>query len=62
MTFGRAAFQIWMALIIHVVQQANRFPKIDIVTTQLREMLHRIGDRIAMFSQTFGLDPFVQDV
>jgi hypothetical protein len=43
------------------VEQANRFPKIHIFTAQLREMLHRISDRIAMFPQTLGLDPFVQD-
>src|SRR4029450_4317797 len=28
----------------------------------MREMLHRISDRIAMFPQTLGLDPFVQDL
>src|SRR6266536_3774878 len=64
MSFGCAVSHVWMALVIHVVQQANRLPKIDIVSRPAKrgEMLHRISDRIAMFPQTFGLDPFVQDL
>jgi hypothetical protein len=62
MTIDRAVFRVWMALVIHVVEQADRLPKVDIVPAQLREMLHRISDRIAMFPQTFGLDPFVKDI
>jgi hypothetical protein len=50
-----------MTLVIHVVEQANRFPKIAIFSAQIREMAHRIGDRIAVFPQTLGLDPFVQN-
>jgi hypothetical protein len=62
MTFGRAAFEIGVTLIIHVVQQSNGFPKIGIFAAQLGKMLHRIGDRIAMFAQAFGLHPLVQDL
>jgi hypothetical protein len=43
------------------VQQTDRFPKIDIFTAQLREILHRIGNRVTMLSQTFGFDPFVEN-
>jgi hypothetical protein len=62
MTFDCAVFRIWMALVIHIVKQANRLPKIDIFPAQSRKMSHGIGDRIAMLPQTFGLDPLVQNV
>ena len=60
-TFDRAVLLIRVALVIHVVQQADGFPKIDICAAQLREMFHRISDRVAMFSQAFRLDPFVEN-
>jgi hypothetical protein len=50
-----------MPLIIHVMQQPDSFPEIGVFAAQLSEMLHRIGDRIAVFPQTFGLDPVVQN-
>jgi hypothetical protein len=30
MTFGRAVFRVWMALVIHVVEQANRLPQVRV--------------------------------
>ncbi|MFL6553594.1 MAG: hypothetical protein ACJ8LV_09540 [Chthoniobacterales bacterium] len=42
------------------MQQSDGFPEIGVFAAQLREMFHRIGDRIAVFAQTFGLDPVVQ--
>ena len=62
MAFGRAAFKIWMAFIIHVVQQAHGLPKIGIFAAQLRKMFHRISDCVAMFLQAFGLDPLVENI
>ena len=62
MAFGRAAFEIRVTLVIHVVQQAHRFPKIGIFAAQLRKMFHRIGNCVAMFSQAFGLDPVVKNM
>ena len=59
--FGGAAFEIRMPLVIHVMQQSDGFPEIGVFAAQLREMLHRISDRIAVFPQAFGLDPVVQD-
>src|SRR6266853_6757032 len=53
---------IRVTLIIHVVQQTDCLPKIDIFTAQLREMLHRICHRVAMFSKAFGLDPLVENI
>ena len=35
--------------------------KIDIFTAHLRKMFHRVGDRVTMFSQTFRMDPLVQN-
>jgi hypothetical protein len=61
MAFGGAAFEIRMPLVIHVMQQSDGFPQICVFAAQLREMLHRIGDRIAVFPQAFGLHPVVQD-
>jgi hypothetical protein len=49
-----------MPLVIHVVQQSDGFPEIGVFAAQLREMLHRISDCIAVFPQTFGLHPVVQ--
>ena len=59
--FGRTPFQVRVTLIVHIVQQSDRFPKVHILTMQLRELLHRIGDGVTMFSQAFRLDPFVED-
>jgi hypothetical protein len=42
------------------VQQSDGFPEIGVFAAQLREMLHRIGDCIAVFPQAFGLHPVVQ--
>jgi hypothetical protein len=50
-----------MPLVIHVVQKPDGFPEIGVRAAALREVLHRIGDGIAMSPQTFGLDPFVED-
>src|SRR5207249_6491303 len=58
---SRALVMIWVALVIHVVQQADRLPKIDIRTAKRRKILHRISNRIAMFPQTFRLDPIVKN-
>src|SRR4030095_9652495 len=52
----------WMAFIIHVVQQAHCFPKVGIFAAQLGKMLHRVSDGIAMFPQTLGLDPIMQNI
>src|SRR5205823_2878142 len=60
MTFGSAALEIRMPLVIHVMQQSDGFPDICVFAAQLREMLHRIGDCIAVFAQAFGLDAVVQ--
>ena len=60
MAIGGAAFEIRMPLVIHVVQQSDGLPQIGVFAPQLRKMLHRIGDGIAVFSQTFRLDPVVQ--
>jgi hypothetical protein len=49
-----------MPLIIHVMQQSDSFPEIGVLAAQLREMLHRISDCIAVFAQAFGLHPVVQ--
>jgi hypothetical protein len=62
MACGRAAFEIGVTLIIHVVQQSHGFPKIGIFAAQLREMFHRIGNCVAMFSQAFGFDPVVENI
>jgi hypothetical protein len=43
------------------MQQSDGFPQIGVFAAQLREMLHRISDCIAVFPQTFGLDPVVQN-
>src|SRR6266403_371715 len=63
MAFGCAPFQIRMTLIIHVVQQTDRFPKIGIFSRPAKrgEVLHRIGNRVTMLSQTFGFDPFLEN-
>src|SRR6059058_4732679 len=58
---GRALLMVWMALVIHVVQQADRLPKIDIRAAKRCEMLHRVSNRVAMFSQAFRLDPIVKN-
>src|ERR1700682_6014561 len=50
-----------MTLLIHVVQEADRFPKIDIFTAPLREMFHRIGDGVTVFTQALRLDPLVEN-
>src|SRR5712691_12731229 len=50
-----------MPLVIHIVEQTYGLPKIDIFAAQFGEMLHRIGNRVAMFSQAFGLHPFVEN-
>ena len=60
--FGRAVFQIGVTLVIHVVQQSYRFPKIGILAAQVRKMFHRICNGVAMFPQAFGLDPVVQNI
>src|SRR5438477_11366809 len=59
--FGRAAFEIRMPLVIHVMQQSDGFPEIGVFAAQLREMSHRISDRITVFPETFGVDPLVQN-
>src|SRR5436190_13015215 len=59
--FGRAAFEIRMPLVIHVMQQSDGFPEIGAFAAQLREMSHRISDRITVFPETFGVDPLVQN-
>src|SRR6266403_1111618 len=63
MAFGCAPFQIRMTLIIHVVQQTDRFPKTGIFSRPAKrgEVLHRIGNRVTMLSQTFGFDPFLEN-
>src|SRR5438874_11996742 len=61
MAFCRAAFEIRVTLIIHVVQQPHSFPKIGIFAAQLRKMFHRIGHGVAMFSQAFGSDPVLKN-
>ena len=61
MTFARAALQVRIFFVIHIVQQTDRFPKIDIFAAKLRKMFHRIGDRVAMFAQAFGFHPFVEN-
>ena len=61
MAFGRAAFQVRVPFVIHVVQQTDCFPKIDIFAAQLRKVFHRIRDGVGMLAQTFGLDPFLKD-
>src|SRR5438094_354144 len=58
---GRALLMVWMALVIHVVQQADRLPKIYIRAAKRCEMLHRVSNRVAMFSQAFRLDPIVKN-
>src|SRR5205814_8606157 len=58
---GRALLMVWMALVIHVVQQADRLPKIDIRAAKGCEMLHRVSNRVAMFSQAFRLNPIVKN-
>jgi hypothetical protein len=50
-----------MPLVIHVMQQSDGFPEIGVVAAQLREMLHRISDCIAVFPQTLGFGPVVQN-
>jgi hypothetical protein len=50
-----------MPFVVHVVEQSDGFPKIDIFTAQLGKVFHRIRDRVTMFSQTFRLDPFVKN-
>src|SRR5256885_15030257 len=60
MAFGGAAFEIRMPLVIHVMQQSDGFPQICVFAAQLREMLHRVGNRIAVFPEAFGLHPVVQ--
>jgi hypothetical protein len=62
MTLGGTVIVVWMALVIHVVEQADRLPKFGIGTVKRREMSHRIGHRIAMSTQAVGLDPFVKDL
>ena len=59
--FSRAAFEIGVPFVIHVVQQADGFPKIGVFAAHLGKMFHRIGDSVAVFSQAFGLDPVVQN-
>src|SRR5207248_10910862 len=49
MAFGRTLLLVRITLVIHVMQQADRLPKIDIFAAQLREMSHRVSDRVAMF-------------
>ena len=61
MTFTRTLFDIWMTLVIHVVQQTNCFPQIRIGAAQLREMFHGIGNCVAMPSQTFRLHPLMKN-
>src|SRR5436190_2889968 len=61
MTFSRTAFQIRVTLVIHVVQQSHRFPHVRISAAQIREVLHRIGDCIAMFTQTLRLNPLMKN-
>jgi hypothetical protein len=53
MAFGRATFEIWMALVIHVVQQSYRFPKISVFAAQLGKMFRRIGNGVAMLPEAF---------
>jgi hypothetical protein len=43
------------------MQQSNGFPQIGVFAAQLREMLHRISDCVAMFAKALGLDPVVQN-
>jgi hypothetical protein len=59
--FGGAAFEIRMLLVIHVMQQSDGFPETGVFAAQLREMFHRISDRIAMFAKALRLDPVVQN-
>ena len=40
MAFALTVLLIRIAFVIHVVQQSNRFPKIDIRAAQVREMFH----------------------
>src|SRR5439155_24503012 len=53
MTLGRTMFQIRMPLVIHIVEQTNRFPKIGIFSRPAKrgEVSHRISSRVAMFPQ-----------
>jgi hypothetical protein len=43
------------------MQQSDGFPEMGVFAAQLREMLHRISDCIAVFPQTFGPYPVVQN-
>src|SRR4051812_7479132 len=50
-----------MPLVIHVVQQPHRFPKVRITSLRRGEMPHRIRHRVAMFAQALRLDPLVKN-
>ena len=58
---GRASLEVWIALVIHVVQEADRFPKVSVGTARRGEMPHRIRHGITMFAQALGLNPLVQN-
>jgi hypothetical protein len=50
-----------MPFVVHVVQQPNGFPQVDIAAIHLRKVTHRSGDGVAMLSQALRLNPLVQD-
>ena len=61
MSVSRALLLIRVSFVIHVVQQSSRLPYIRVRAAKLREMFHRVRDRVAMFSQTLRLHPLVQN-
>ena len=61
MPFGWTSFEVRMSLVIHVVQQTDRFPQVRIAAACRREMSHRVSHGVAMFAQTLRLDPLVQN-
>jgi hypothetical protein len=61
MPFGWAVFLIRVTLIIHVVQQAHRFPQTGVGILQPGEMFHRVRDCITVFAERLRLNPIVQN-